>query len=66
MVQMSPGAWVLLAVLHRADDGGPMPREFTSEYTELCENGLATGTGPALKITAQGEAALWERAFDAD
>lgn len=63
--EMSPGAWALLGMLHRAKHGGPpAPNGFILEYGELQANALIVRVGSKLMITEKGESALRERFLD--
>ena len=61
-LEMSPGAWALLGMMHRARQGGPeAPRGFILEYGELQANALIVRVGSRIVITEKGETALRER-----
>jgi hypothetical protein len=63
---LSPAAWALLGVLHRASQGGPQAPaiEFDGEYAELRGAGLVATSHPV--ITEAGEEALREYLFRDD
>jgi hypothetical protein len=62
---LSPKAWALLEVLHRAAHGGPPPppalKGLQKSYEELLALGLVMRSAERMKITDKGEAALRDR-----
>ena len=61
---LSPSAWELLELLHRAAHGGPTPPApdgFQKGYNELLALRLAMRAAECIKITDKGEAALHDR-----
>ncbi len=60
-VSISSPAWALLDMLQREGRGGPVPDGLKAQFMELRVNGLARMSGPAIKITEAGQAALRDR-----
>ena len=60
--EMSPTAWALLGVLHRATRGGPVaPVGSLGAYAELQAHDLIKRVRHSMVLTEKGETALHER-----
>jgi len=59
-LNLSRGAWTLLSLLHREDDGVAVPSHLASACAELWSYNLVMRDGGKVRITEKGNVALSE------